>query len=147
LLVAQALLARHAFAGTLTWDVALELLRRPWRGNVRELDAYIERLIALARASGKNEIDRAMCDKASRALKSTSPIQVPAAVSASSLLRGPGGESLPMPDRPTNTPNRAELLQCLTDHDWNKSEVARLYGKHPRQITRWMEYLQITRPD
>ncbi len=147
LLVAQALLARHAFGGTLTWDVALELLRRPWRGNVRELDAYIERLIALARAGGKNEIDRAMCDAASRALKSTSPIQVPSGPTPATGLRGPGGGSLPMPDRPALVPNRAELLQCLIDNDWNKSEVARIYGKHARQVTRWMEYLHITRPD
>ena len=50
------------------------------------------------------------------------------------------------PHERRDSPPRDELLEALIANDWNKSEVARQYGKHPRQITRWMQYLGIERP-
>jgi len=146
---AQALLRRHAFTGAIPWEVALDLLRRPWRGSVRELDAFIERLVALVRAGGRDELDRPMCDKAARALKATSPFHNPVTGDQTRPAKGtsPSAAEAGKPDPGGNrTPSRGELLQCLVDNDWNKTEVGRLYGKHARQITRWMEYLEIARP-
>lgn len=143
--VANALLRRHHFAGALSWEVALDLLRRPWRGSVRELDAFIERLVALARASGRDEIDRPMCDKAARALKATSPFHAPITYTTPRPAN-PEPAAAPATGGANRTPPRGELLQCLVDNDWNKTEVGRIYGKHARQITRWMEYLEIKRP-
>jgi len=149
LLLAHALLQRQAFSGSVSWEVAIDLLRRPWRGSVRELDAFVERLVALARAGGRDEIDRTMCDKAARALKATSPLQLTGAGIAAAKARSAGAAASPE-ETPSSAvgraPPRDELLRCLVANGWNKTEVGRLYGKQPRQITRWMEYLAITRP-
>ena len=130
--IGQALLTRHGYQQPLPWDVVEVLLSRGWPGNVRELDVACERMVAVA-ARWHTTIDREVFDEALRGLdvpmsSSTADVAAPAA--------GPRG-------RPTHD----ELYARMQAHDWNKSAVARLYGKHPRQITRWMEYLGIERPD
>jgi len=135
--VAAALLKRHGHAGGLPWEVSLELLRRPWEGNVRELDAFVERLIAHAR-QGEGAIDLTVFERAARGLSSarkTGPVATARATAS--------GDAAPTRGQ---APSREELLGLLEQHGWNKTEVGRHYGKHPRQITRWMEYLAIERP-
>lgn len=140
--VATALLARHGHAASLPWGVAIGVARRAWDGNVRELDAFIERLIAYAR-HGSGIIDLAVSERATRGLtpsraadRATTPPSSPTATSAEvGSVEGRG-----------QAPPRDELLRQLEQHGWNKTEVGRHYGKHPRQITRWMAYLGIERP-
>ncbi|MFO0750959.1 MAG: sigma 54-interacting transcriptional regulator [Myxococcota bacterium] len=136
--IAAALFRRHGHSPTMAWEVALGLLSQSWPGSVRELDAFVERLIALARSERKDVIDRGIFERAARATRLTSKTRVPTqerrAAPADSAQRG-------------QCPPREELLQRLNEHGWNKTEVGRAYGKHPRQITRWMEYLEIERPE
>ena len=128
--IVHGLLRRHAFAGQVEVEVAIALWRRPWPGSVRELDALSERLIAVARNLGHEVIDMRVLERATRSLRGT-----PAETPRSPAARTDG-----------KMPTRDELVRCLDDNDWNKTEVGRIYGKHPRQITRWMEYLGIARP-
>ena len=128
-IVARALLARHGFTGGLPADVAEALLTHDWPGNVRQLDAVVERMVAICVVSRQSALDLAILERA------MSRVEPRAAQSAASSR----------PDRAT-TPGREQLANDLERAGWNKSEVARLYGKHPRQITRWMAYLGIERP-
>lgn len=133
------LLRRHGHSGRFAWEVALELVQRPWEGNVRELDAFVERLIAHARHGKDQDIDMQAFERAARGLRASrrtepaTPVALEALTQESSVIRG-------------QAPPRDELLRRLEETGWNKTEVGRLYGKHPRQITRWMEYLNIERP-
>lgn len=136
--LARTLLSRHAYPEPLDWEVALALLDHPWPGSVRDLDAFIERLVAVVRASGDRRIDLAHVQRAMRASRSARSPGTGAAASD-----GAGSASNP---KGSGVPERDELLRHLVDSGWNKSAVARTYGKHPRQITRWMQYLDIERP-
>ncbi len=134
--IARALLGRHGFAGALTAEAVEELLARPWQGNVRELDALLERAVALAQLEGHEAIEPALLRRA-----------------------GPGAERVAAPAGPTaqgpsppalggrhGRPTREQLLRDLEETGWNQTEVGRRYGKHPRQVTRWMQYLGIDKP-
>lgn len=140
--LARTLLRRHASNAPLSWEVALVLARQRWPGSVRALDAFIERLVAIARSAGSEAVERAHVEQALRALEVTVPLAPSvgegAAAVGSAIAREATG--------PARAPTRDELLRCLVDHGWNKTEVGRIYGKHPRQITRWMSYLGIERP-
>jgi len=141
--LAQTLVARHGMAAPLPWDVVEALLSRSWPGNVRELDAFVERMVAIAHVRKKRALDLAVFDEAARALDSLSRSTtqgIPAATRPAAGPRTRRGSGR------RECPPRDELLQRLEASDWNKTEVGRQYGKHPRQITRWMEYLGIERP-
>jgi DNA-binding NtrC family response regulator len=133
--VARDLLRRHGFESDLGYALVERLMARSWPGNVRELDALLERMVALAHVAGQDELDVAILD---RALASAGPrpsASAPGRAVSVPVLTGPGRSS------------RDELRAALERCDWNKSEVGRLYGKAPRQITRWMEYLGLERPE
>ncbi|TNF37993.1 MAG: sigma-54-dependent Fis family transcriptional regulator [Deltaproteobacteria bacterium] len=143
--LAQALVARHGLPAPLPWGIVEALVARDWPGNVRELDAFVERMTAIAHVRHKDTLDL--------------EVFAEAAVAVDGLARG-AGQPAPGPTRAPaagpsqrrgsgrrECPPRDELLERLEACDWNKTEVARQYGKHPRQITRWMDYLGIARPD
>ncbi len=137
--VAQRLLERHGFTAPLPWDVAQRLIERSWPGNVRELDAFLERMVAVAEASAQASLDIEAFEATQRRFADLQPptaphVRPPAAVTVST-----SGQR--------QCPPRDELLARLEGAGWNKTEVGRQYGKHARQITRWMAYLGIQRPE
>jgi transcriptional regulator with GAF, ATPase, and Fis domain len=134
--IARALLRRHGFSGEMGWEVVQRLVERSYPGNVRELDALVERMVATAQLHGVAELDTEVLARASAAAE-----RLPTSKVAG--LDRPAAAAVGR----TTCPPRAELLAALEATSWNKSEVGRRYGKDPRQIARWMEYAGITRPD
>lgn len=153
--IAHALLARHGHTRPLAWDVALKLLRSPWPGNVRELDAFLERMLAIVHTQGSEGPDLDTFERAARVLRpratqpgnpgQTGPILL-AAASGAGPTTGTTTRPVGEPTR-GQCPPREELEKKLVMAQWNKTEVGRMYGKDPRQITRWMEYLGIVKPE
>lgn len=137
--LATTLVERHGFQGTLTWDAVLRLIERRWPGNVRELDACLDRAVALAQVEGAEDLDLEIIERALASVPAPPPLAATGAVARPIAAR-----SADSPGR--TTPPREELLRHLEETGWNKTEVGRRYGKHPRQVTRWMQYLEIERP-
>ena len=134
--IAHTLLRRHGFSGTVAWDAMEALIARSYAGSVRELDTLVERMVATAQTVGLTELD---LDTFARA---TAALEIPAATDAWRT-----GAQAPAPRRSARAcPPRGELLAALESSGWNKTEVGRRYGKHPRQVGRWMEYLGIETP-
>ncbi|MBT9558464.1 MAG: sigma-54-dependent Fis family transcriptional regulator [Myxococcales bacterium] len=130
--IVHALLARHGFSGEIDPDVVDDLISRAWPGNVRELESVLERAIAVAEVEGDGIINREVI---SRSATRTAPGSVPVVTPAA-----------PGPTTRSGMPSRAELLAALEATGWNKTEVGHRYGKHPRQVSRWMSYLGLEKP-
>ncbi len=135
--VARELFRRHGYEGPLGYRVVLRLLERRWPGNIRELDALIERVTAVIQRERLDDLDIQTLD---RVLEDHERRQPASQASSTPAVK-------PIPANSRGRPSRAELLQALEETGWNKSEVGRRYGKAPRQVTRWMEYLDIERPE
>ena len=54
---------------------------------------------------------------------------------------------IPPPLEVEDRPSEAELARVLRDHDFNIGRVAEFYGKHRKQIYRWMERYGIAQDD
>ena len=147
--LARALLARaigRSSIGTLSTEAIEALLGRSWPGNVRELDGVLERAAALAHHDGLDLPNENHIGKAS-------PPRDPS--QAREVRRRPTSPTRAVENRAPRAPEtrarhgwpaREELEAVLIECGWNKTEVARRYGKHPRQVTRWMEYLDVEEP-
>ncbi|MCA9517275.1 MAG: sigma-54-dependent Fis family transcriptional regulator [Myxococcales bacterium] len=148
--LAQALFTRHGMPAPLPWDVVESLVQRDWPGNVRELDAFVERMVALAHVRGEVVVDLDTYEAAAASVDGLArggAAGPPAASTTGPATRTTANVAAARaPHERRDSPPRDELLEALIANDWNKSEVARQYGKHPRQITRWMQYLGIERP-
>lgn len=132
--IAADLLTRHGFAGEVAWEVVQALVERSYPGNVRELDVLVERMVAVAHMQGSDRLDLSVLQRAAEGLQAR-----------------PASEAVPAPAAspqgvPRGGPPREELLRALVEAGWNKTEVGRRYGKHPRQIARWMGYAGIESP-
>ncbi len=137
--IARALARRHGYDKGLDWGVIEALLGLSWQGNVRELDMVIERAVALVEVAPHQELSDELIRRAHEG------IQRPRADARKSSRRA----TVPRQAAARTgrqRPSRDELLEQLETSGWNKAEVARAFGKHPRQITRWMTYLEIERP-
>jgi DNA-binding NtrC family response regulator len=100
-----------ALAHALTPELADELTRRPWAGNVRELRNFAE----CAAALGLRE-----ASQASRPARGDPPLEV-----GEEILRRPLSEAREWVDR---TFERRYLLELLDRHGHNVSEAARAAG-------------------
>ncbi len=131
--IAPALLARHGLDRELDAESVERLLDRTWPGNVRQLDALIDRVVAVSLVDDRQTIDARVIEQAEAGLAET-------------------GERRPLPSHlvPRKSgsarPSADELRSALETDGWNKAAVARRYGKDPRQIRRWMAYLGIEEP-
>lgn len=136
--IANALAQKQGIRGTMQWEAVEALVKRRWAGSVRELDMVIERAIALTNL-GDGEITAPIVQKAIEG------IERPRRANTSQRIKAvePSMDTLSGRQRPP----REELIERLIAADWNKAEVARSYGKHTRQITRWMNYMNIERPN
>jgi len=138
--IAAALAKRHGYKQPLSWDVVEALLDVRWQGNVRELDMAIERAVALAQIRADGELSDELIQQAFDGIQR--PREDARRSTGKTATAASGSE-------PTGRqrPSREDLLAQLEAASWNKAQVARHYGKHPRQITRWMAYLDIERPE
>ncbi len=142
--IAHALLRRHDPQLSFDPQVIEELVKLPWPGNVRALDALVERVAVLAEVDESATIDLAMLHRALERVHHVTPSASPSEASTA----GSSGSLLKVGGRLRRShPPREELLRRLMDADWNLAEVGREYDKDRRQILRWMSYLDIERPD
>lgn len=115
LLLADLLARRPEGEGvTLTSAAARSLLDAEWRGNVRELEQVLARAIALSRGA---------------------PIEV-SHLALPARPAEPEDEDRALSEAETKI--RGELVQALTRHGGNVTNVAREMGKARMQIQRWM---------
>lgn len=129
-LLAAAFAAALRPGATVTPELALALMRRPWRGNVRELKSVVERLVVSA--------DGATVLHPQPWLASSVP---PAAVESASD-QGPA-EVAPAPSAPRRRapqapPSRAELVALLETHDGNLRRIADTIDVGRRTLYRWL---------
>jgi transcriptional regulator of acetoin/glycerol metabolism len=131
-MILDALLARHGVETALAAPLVHALMTRWWSGNVRELDSVIERLVALSTYRS----ERPSMDLLRRALpEEDSPPPEIAGVAPPPVAK-------PVRARPT----QAELIEALEETGWNRSEVARRFGRDPRQVRRWIALYGLEQP-
>ena len=139
-MITETLLRRHGMNRPLAAPLMRTLMTRWWPGNVRELDSVLERLVALSAYRGEAPsaalLDR--CLSAEADPKSSPP---PVAMT-------PHAAPQPVPEPPQSQgpPSRDELVRALEAAGWNKSEVARRYGRTARQVRRWIASHDIPMP-
>jgi DNA-binding NtrC family response regulator len=107
---------------------ALDLLReQPWRGNVRELQAFVERLVVFS--DGATIVDEDVQREMSREPLRTS---VPTAPSSNDSLRSS-----------VNQARRQKVLEALAAAKGNKTGAARLLGVDRRTVYNMIKELDI----
>ncbi len=121
-------LARHAAEPEslqFTAEAVETLLLHRWPENLRGLDHVVHELAGLREAPRVTRADLAnILPKAVEAARETEQ-----------------DEATPTPRR--DKPERAELLAVLEELKWNIAAVGRYYGRHRRQVYRWLGELGI----
>src|SRR5262249_8675783 len=109
-------------------DGALDLLReQPWRGNVRELQAFVERLVVFS--DGATIVDADIHRELAREpLRTTAPV----APSSSDSLKSS-----------VNQARRQKVIEALAGAKGNKSAAARLLGVDRRTVYNMIKELGI----
>jgi DNA-binding NtrC family response regulator len=123
-LLSRALLARHGRPDLdLTFQFMTGLLHYDYPFNVRELESFIKRGIALADGPA---LDREHLP------------EVVSALMKSYGRRADPGVSCPLPSR-ADAPTESELRALLVEHRGNVAAVGRQFGKERMQVHRWMK--------
>jgi DNA-binding NtrC family response regulator len=113
-------------------DALEALLAWPWPRNVRELKTVAARWLQSRPAAAGEPLETTLADL---------PAEMRRAVKE--RHRAPAAASLEADDRPS----RAALLAVLEELSWSIPRVAAHYGKHRKQIHRWMEKYNLAPPD
>ena len=133
----RALLARHGHPGvTLTFPFMTGLLHYDFPFNVRELEAFLKRAVALSDEPALDAVH--LPDEVKAAMETygeRAPGPAPAAPAAPPRA--------PLPSVPTEDEVRAMLLH----HRGNIAAVSRAFGKERMQIHRWMKRYGINAAD
>ncbi len=109
--------------------LVLELMRRPWRFNVRELRTVGTQL--RVRGADADLLDVDMLDTAPSA-----PASAPATPAA--IAATPAPPEVESPARERGVPTRDELVAMLRLHRGVVENVAKQTGRSRRQVHRWM---------
>jgi sigma-54 dependent transcriptional regulator, acetoin dehydrogenase operon transcriptional activator AcoR len=122
-LIIAALLERRGARPTFSADAVLALSTYPWPRNARELEAALAQALALA---GEAPIAREHLPPTVRLGRHAPPSTAPS-----------DERHEPLGERDARIKQR--LVALLGEHRGNVAAVARVMGKHRRQIHRWME--------
>jgi transcriptional regulator with GAF, ATPase, and Fis domain len=137
---------------------ALEsLIRYAWPFNVRELRQLVTRLILDAGCpvpmSALPEAMRAIASTPTPVIPSTARLSEDGASNVRSILPDAPLQPKGLKQAAATTrgqlrprPEREVLVELLTRHGWNVSEVARLLDRDRKQIYRWIEQYAIRPP-
>ena len=115
-------------------------LLRPWPGNLRELLAEVRSAAQQALAAGSAEVtEQHLAPQAGRALTVTTTAAPPASAPARSVKSPPR-------TGPLDRPRKEALAALLAKHGGVVQAVAADLGCSRRQIGRWLQEYQISRP-
>jgi len=132
----RALLERHGRPDLgLTFPFMTGLLHYDYPFNVRELEAFIKRGIALCDGF---ELDTAHLPDEIKELMKLYAVRDKPQAAASPLPAGSHGPAAPPPPR-TGVPSEPELRALLLQHRGNVAAVGREFGKERMQVHRWMK--------
>ncbi len=109
------------------------LLRRPWTGNIRELDAVIERVTV------ETPTDAVI-------LQATAWLEAEVSAAAESTNSGkiaPTPLPKPRPRRGRRKLSVSELIRVVGDHDGNMNAVARSLGVGRSTLYRWLDAAEV----